>query len=88
VRTPAAARHRPRARGIVDFLEAVEIKQQQRGRAAIGDRPREEPLAEIEEGAAVGDAGKWIGERGLPLLQLRAFLRHGDAQEWQAEIDE
>jgi hypothetical protein len=45
-------------RGVVDFLEAVEIEQQQRGRAAIGDYPREEPLAEIEEGAAVGDAGK------------------------------
>ena len=45
-------------RGVVDFLEAVEIEQQQRGRAAIGDCPREEPLAEIEEGAAVGDAGK------------------------------
>src|SRR5947207_14506230 len=33
---------------IVDFLEAVEIEQQQRGWAAIGNRPREEPLAEIE----------------------------------------
>jgi hypothetical protein len=33
-------------RGVVDFLEAVEIEQQQRGRAAIGDCPRKEPLAE------------------------------------------
>jgi hypothetical protein len=46
------------SREFVDFLEAVEIEQQQRGRAAIGDCLREEPLAEIEEGAAVGDAGK------------------------------
>ena len=45
-------------------------------------------LAAVEESAAIGDAGQRIGQRRLSLLQLAAFLRHGDPQERQAEGDE
>ena len=73
---------------VVDLLEAIEIEQQQRRGPAIGDRPFEQRAAEIEERAAIGDPGQRIGERGFALRQFRPFLRHGDAQERQAESGE
>ncbi len=63
---------------VVDSLETVEIEQQYRQRPRVLARGIEARGRLVEEGAPIGNPGKWIAERGFLVLQLHALLRHRD----------
>ena len=66
------------AEAVVDLLEAVEVEQQQRGRARRAVAVVEHPLGLLEQRAPVGQPGQLVGAGLLPDLVEGADLAEGD----------
>ncbi len=69
------------AEAIVDRFEIVEIEQHDRNRARIGRLPAQLSFAVLQEGAAIGNAGERIDQRGGPVAIFGAFLGHRQQDE-------